>query len=120
MTRDMFSSRLGEPPANAHLEYYRVPKFKEKMAFLWDSLLALNRAQAIVLNEVGILESREVSEVLAVLTDLESVDPDEFESYAEFGGPYLFIENRVIEELGPAVGGSSIRAEVETICSVRR
>lgn len=101
----MFSRRLGEPPAEAHLAYYRVPKFREKMTFLWEPLLALNRAQAIVLSEVGIIDRGEAADVLAVLDDLEAVDPERFDSYEEFGGPYLFLESRVIDELGRETGG---------------
>jgi hypothetical protein len=51
--RDTFSSRLHEQPTRAQLEYYRIPRFEERMRSIWEPLLSLNRSQAIVLFDIN-------------------------------------------------------------------
>lgn len=75
------------------------------MEHFWEPLLELNRSQAIVLNEVGIFDRDESAAILSELGDLESLDVEEFDSYEEFEGPYLFIENCIISALDEEVGG---------------
>lgn len=104
--RDIFSSRLHEQPARAQLEYYRIPHFEERMRYIWEPLLALNRSQAIVLRELDIIDASEAADIVAVLGELGArVDVDEFDDYESFEGPYFFIEDAVIEALGEEVGG---------------
>lgn len=105
-TRDTFSSRLHEQPSTAHTEYYRVPKFTDRMRHVWEPLFALNRAQAITLAECDLLESETARDILDALTTLENqTDTEKFDAHDEFEGPYFFIENYLITELGENIGG---------------
>lgn len=105
-TRDTFSSRLHEQPTDAHTTYYRVPKFKDRMRHVWEPLFALNRAQAITLAECDLLDAATARDILDALTTLEEqTDPTEFDAHDEFEGPYFFIENHLIDELGENIGG---------------
>lgn len=105
-TRDTFSSRLHEQPSHAHTEYYRIPKFTDRMRHVWEPLFALNRAQAITLAECDLLDSATARDILDALTTLETqTDPAEFDAHDEFEGPYFFIEDYLIRELGENIGG---------------
>lgn len=105
MARDTFTSRLGESPDRAMVVYHSVPNFENKMEYLWEPLLLLNRAQTMVLEEVGILETQEALGVHEAIDDLTEVDVETFDSYEDYGGPYFFLEDHVISKLGAEVGG---------------
>ncbi len=105
-TRDTFSSRLHEQPSDAHTEYYRVPKFTDRLRHVWEPLFALNRAQAITLAECDLLDTDTARAILDALTTLEQeTDLDEFDAHDEFEGPYFYIENYLITELSENIGG---------------
>lgn len=104
--RDTFSSRLSEQPARAQIAYHRVPNFRARLPYVWEPLLDLNHAQAIALQEAGILEPAEAAAIQESLVGLErSVDIAEFDAFEEFEGPYFYIEDHLLREVGEAVGG---------------
>jgi argininosuccinate lyase len=104
--RDTFSSRLSEQPARAQIEHYRRPNFSDRLEYLWQPLLALNRSQAITLSEVDVLDPSEASSILDELDVLEErIDPGEFDDYNEFEGPYFLIEDHLLDTLGEEIGG---------------
>lgn len=105
--RDTFSSRLHEEPARVQLEYYRKSNLADRMSYIWEPLLSLNRSQAIDLAEVGIFDTSTAVNNINTLNKLEDrVDTEEFEVDETFEGPYFYIEDYVSRTFGEEVGGT--------------
>lgn len=104
--RDTFSSRLHEQPSDPHRHLYRQPMFADYLEYLWDPLLACNRAQAVGLAECAIIGTEERDRLLAAIDEIDAaIDPTTYDDLDTFEGPYFLFEDRLRSAVGTDLAG---------------
>jgi argininosuccinate lyase len=93
-------------PHPLYAEHVLKPSFADARAWLFDLMIAANKAHVVMLTEQGILSTEDGAALLRALTqvEVEGVEARWYESGVE--DLFFSVENRLVALAGPEVGGN--------------
>jgi argininosuccinate lyase len=93
-------------PHPLYAEHVLKPSFADARAWLFDLMMAANKAHVVMLTEHGILSTEDGAALLRALTqvEVEGVEARQYEPGVE--DLFFSVENRLVALAGPEVGGN--------------
>lgn len=93
-------------PHPAYAQYVLEPQFNESKAHLFDDMIAANEAHTIMLQETGIIDTSQATELLRALDVVQQMGVDAFSYQPSVEDLFFAVEDKLIEIAGPEIGGN--------------
>lgn len=98
------AARLAKPAAASYLAFYEEPHLaRERRQFA--QFIAVDKAQAVMLAERGIIDRAQAAALLGALAEIEALGAEGLPTDARYGSLLLQIEGELVRRVGIDTGG---------------